>query len=167
MWRSQRRSPGKGASTALDKLRRNLCVIAVCLPTSMVTKPRVDSGAAVDSDAVSARGNQTFRRHSMAAAAPESARAKISTEAGVAARVNQRLARARLRDAREVVRGGYFKELLIEVNMPLRLLPRPLTTAMMARAMPAAINPYSIAVAPESSDTNFKTMRFNVASVKR
>jgi hypothetical protein len=53
----------------------------------------------------------------------------------------------------------------MEVNMPLRLLPKPLTTAMIARAMPAAIRPYSIAVAPDSSDTNFKILRFNVASV--
>ena len=82
-------------------------------------------------------------------------------------RVDRRLARARWPDAREVVRGDYFKELLIEVNIPLRLLPRPLTIAMIAKEMPAAIKPYSIAVAPESSDTNFKTMRFNFASLKK
>jgi hypothetical protein len=40
---------------------------------------------------------------------------------------------------------------LIEVNWVFRLVPRPLTTAMIAREMPAAINPYSMAVAPLSS----------------
>jgi len=33
------------------------------------------------------------------------------------------------------------------LNTPFRLVPSPLTTAMMATDMPAAINPYSIAVA--------------------
>lgn len=49
----------------------------------------------------------------------------------------------------------YFKELLIDVNWVLRVVPSPLTAAMIARAMPAAISPYSIAVAPASSDRNF------------
>jgi hypothetical protein len=31
---------------------------------------------------------------------------------------------------------------------------------MIANAIPAAIRPYSIAVAPDSSDQNFETMRF-------
>ena len=53
-------------------------------------------------------------------------------------------------------RGGrYFSELLIEVNWVLRVVPRPLTTAMIASAIPAAMRPYSIAVAPASSDKNF------------
>ncbi|SHH79139.1 hypothetical protein SAMN05443248_6195 [Bradyrhizobium erythrophlei] len=43
----------------------------------------------------------------------------------------------------------YFNELLIEVNWLLRLLPRPFTTAIIASAIPAAIRPYSIAVAPD------------------
>src|SRR6266550_9251349 len=54
---------------------------------------------------------------------------------------------------------GYFSELLIEVNLSLRLVPSPLTTAMMASEMPAAIRPYSIAVAPESSARNFANKR--------
>jgi hypothetical protein len=37
----------------------------------------------------------------------------------------------------------------------LSLLPSPLTTLMMASAMPAAIRPYSIAVAPDSSANEF------------
>ena len=65
-------------------------------------------------------------------------------------------------------RGGrnYFSELLIEVNFSLRFVPTPLTTAMMASAMPAAIRPYSIAVAPDSSDKKFNKVRFNSASLE-
>jgi hypothetical protein len=58
----------------------------------------------------------------------------------------------------------YFNELLIEVNLSLRLVPRPLTAAIMASEIPAAISPYSIAVAPDSSDKNFKKIRCNHAS---
>ena len=54
-------------------------------------------------------------------------------------------------------KGYYFSELLIDVNIVLRLVPKPFTTAMIASAMPAAIKPYSIAVAPDSSDRNLKT----------
>src|SRR6516225_6323176 len=55
---------------------------------------------------------------------------------------------------------NYFKELLIEPNLSLIVVPRPLTTVMIASAIPAAMRPYSIAVAPDSSDQNFITMRF-------
>lgn len=54
--------------------------------------------------------------------------------------------------------GNYFKELLIEPNFSFMLVPRLFTTVMIASAIPAAIRPYSIAVAPDSSDQNFKTM---------
>ena len=37
------------------------------------------------------------------------------------------------------------------VNVSLSLVPKPLTTAMIATEMPAAIRPYSMAVAPELS----------------
>ena len=43
----------------------------------------------------------------------------------------------------------YFSELLIDENLSLSEVPRPFTTAIIARAMPAAISPYSIAVAPD------------------
>jgi hypothetical protein len=46
--------------------------------------------------------------------------------------------------------GGYFNERLTEVNLGLRLVPSPLAIAIMAGEMPAAINPYSMAVAPDS-----------------
>ncbi|EHR05086.1 hypothetical protein Bra471DRAFT_05897 [Bradyrhizobium sp. WSM471] len=61
---------------------------------------------------------------------------------------------------REMEGGNYFKELLIEVNFSFIVVPRPFTTVMIASAIPAAIRPYSIAVAPESSVQNFKIMRF-------
>lgn len=41
----------------------------------------------------------------------------------------------------------------------MRFVPRPLTTAIIAKAMPAAIRPYSIAVAPETSDTKLFKIR--------
>jgi hypothetical protein len=58
----------------------------------------------------------------------------------------------------------YFSEVLMSVNLAFRLVPRPFTMAMIASEMPAAIRPYSIAVAPDSSDKNFKKVRFNFAS---
>jgi hypothetical protein len=45
----------------------------------------------------------------------------------------------------------YFSELLMEVNFSFNCVPRPFTAAMIASEMPAAISPYSIAVAPDSS----------------
>src|SRR5215467_9519880 len=46
------------------------------------------------------------------------------------------------------------------VNFVLRVLPMPLTTAMMATEMPAAMRPYSMAVAPDSSFTKRVTRVF-------
>ncbi|MGY4285937.1 hypothetical protein ACVWXO_005157 [Bradyrhizobium sp. LM2.7] len=46
------------------------------------------------------------------------------------------------------------------MNFSFIVVPRLFTTVMIASAIPAAISPYSIAVAPHSSDQNFKTMRF-------
>jgi len=45
----------------------------------------------------------------------------------------------------------YFSELLIEVNLAFSVVPRPLTATIIAIEMPAAIRPYSMAVAPDSS----------------
>jgi hypothetical protein len=58
----------------------------------------------------------------------------------------------------------YFSELLMDVNSVLRFVPSPLTTAIIASAMPAAIRPYSIAVAPDLSDKKLSNSRFNSAS---
>src|SRR6202158_1589718 len=58
---------------------------------------------------------------------------------------------------------AYFSELLTEVNLVFRLAPRPLTTAMIASEMPAAIRPYSMAVAPDSSFTK-RAIRFFIGN---
>ena len=58
----------------------------------------------------------------------------------------------------------YFNELLMLVKLVLSVEPRPFTAAMIASAIPAAIRPYSIAVAPDWSDKNFKMLRFKPAS---
>jgi hypothetical protein len=55
-----------------------------------------------------------------------------------------------------LLRGFYLRELLIALNLVLSLPPIPFTTAMIASAMPAAIRPYSIAVAPDSSAANLR-----------
>jgi hypothetical protein len=57
-------------------------------------------------------------------------------------------------------RVAYFSEVLIESKLVLSLEPTPCTAVMMAIAMPAAIRPYSIAVAPDSSLKNAKTKVF-------
>jgi hypothetical protein len=49
-------------------------------------------------------------------------------------------------------------------NLVLRLPPMPLTAAMITSEMPAAIRPYSMAVAPDSSAKNFTKLRFNSTS---
>ena len=46
------------------------------------------------------------------------------------------------------------------VNLVLSEVPRPFTTAMIATEIPAAIKPYSIAVAPELSFKKRITMLF-------
>src|SRR4051812_16466227 len=50
--------------------------------------------------------------------------------------------------------GRYFSELLMVSKFVLSLLPRPFTAVMIAIAIPAAIRPYSMAVAPDSSLRN-------------
>ena len=70
----------------------------------------------------------------------------------------------RFRFLRRESRLDHFNDELTSVNLELTVPPRPFTIAMMANAMPAAIRPYSIAVAPDSSDKKFKIVRFNSAS---
>ena len=50
--------------------------------------------------------------------------------------------------------AAYFNCVDTEENVELSFVPRPFTTAMMATAMPAAIRPYSMAVAADSSFRN-------------
>ncbi len=56
---------------------------------------------------------------------------------------------------------SYCSPVLTAVNLVLRLVPRPLTTVMIASEIPAAIRPYSIAVAPDSLAKNLLRMLFN------
>jgi hypothetical protein len=56
-------------------------------------------------------------------------------------------------------RSSYFSELLMAVNLVFSLVPRPLMMLMIAKEMPAAIKPYSMAVAPVSSRKKFKSSR--------
>ena len=60
---------------------------------------------------------------------------------------SRRERRLRSQEARLTVR--YLMELEMLLNVAFRLVPSPLTTTMMATAIPAAIKPYSIAVAPD------------------
>src|ERR1700675_494507 len=58
----------------------------------------------------------------------------------------------------------YFSEVLTLVKTVLNWLPTPLTAVMMAMAMPAAIRPYSMAVAPDSFLKNDKMRDFMAGS---
>ena len=49
------------------------------------------------------------------------------------------------------------------MNLPLRVVPIVLTVAMITTEMPAAIKPYSIAVAPYLSFRNEKTLDIRAA----
>jgi hypothetical protein len=59
----------------------------------------------------------------------------------------------------KAIADGYFSWVEIVLNLEFRLLPRPFTTAMIATEIPAAMRPYSIAVAADSSFTK-RTNKF-------
>src|SRR6201996_4831925 len=69
--------------------------------------------------------------------------------------------------SRESRNNAYFSDELIDANLPFRVVPRPFTAAMMARAIPAAISPYSIAVAPLSFFKNREISCIKSSSLKR
>jgi hypothetical protein len=54
----------------------------------------------------------------------------------------------------------YFNEVLTEVMTELIPVPMPFTAAMIAIAIPAAISPYSMAVAPDSFFKNIESIAF-------
>jgi hypothetical protein len=54
----------------------------------------------------------------------------------------------------------YLSAFDIVVNVVFKCVPRPFTTGIITTEMPAAIKPYSIAVAPDSSRTNRLTIVF-------
>src|SRR5712671_2173184 len=57
-------------------------------------------------------------------------------------------------------RLDYFSEFEMVTKLEDSWLPTPFTAAMVAIAMPAAIRPYSMAVAPDSSFTKRETRFF-------
>ena len=61
------------------------------------------------------------------------------------------------------IASDYFSELLTELKVPLSAVPTPFTAAMMAMAIPVAISPYSMAVAPDSSCKNLTIKVFIAA----
>jgi hypothetical protein len=65
----------------------------------------------------------------------------------------------------EIGDGTYFSAVLTVPKVVVRFVPTPLTTVIMTTAMPAAIRPYSIAVAPDVSRRKlnkvFKAGSFN------
>jgi hypothetical protein len=69
------------------------------------------------------------------------------------------------RSGQQIVHGAelplhyYFSDPFTEVKVPLRLLPMPLTTAMITKAIPVAIRQYSMAVAPDWSRRNLEMSR--------
>jgi hypothetical protein len=60
----------------------------------------------------------------------------------------------------QLVRGTHFKAVCTLVNVVLRVDPRLTTTVIIAIDMPAAISPYSMAVAPELSFKKRSTTLF-------
>jgi hypothetical protein len=55
-------------------------------------------------------------------------------------------------------REFHFSEVLIDVNFVLSFVPSPLTMAIIASEMPAAMSPYSMAVAAVSSSRNLRSV---------
>lgn len=54
----------------------------------------------------------------------------------------------------------YFNEVLTELKTELTPVPTPFTAAMIAIAIPTAMRPYSMAVAPDSSLKNVESIAF-------
>jgi hypothetical protein len=54
----------------------------------------------------------------------------------------------------------YFNDVLTELKTELRAVPTPFTAAMIAIAIPHAMRPYSMAVAPDSSFKKFESIAF-------
>ena len=77
-------------------------------------------------------------------------------------RRDRALWRARSRNAPEI--GDYFSELLMVLKFVDSWLPTPFTAVMIAIAIPAAIRPYSMAVAPDSSLQNDLIIDFMAGS---
>src|SRR5262245_50721692 len=64
---------------------------------------------------------------------------------------------------RDVIERNQLSAFCTLVNVVLSLEPSPCTVAIMATEMPAAISPYSIAVAPDSSFRKRLTMAMRIS----
>jgi hypothetical protein len=64
-----------------------------------------------------------------------------------------------IKNSRFRMEAAYFNCVEIEENVELSFVPSPFTTLMMAMEMPAAIKPYSMAVAAFSSFKNLMPKR--------
>jgi hypothetical protein len=62
--------------------------------------------------------------------------------------------------------AAYFNCDEIEEKVVLSFVPRPFTTLMIATEMPAAIRPYSMAVAPDSSAKNWRHFAIMAGNVE-
>jgi hypothetical protein len=63
--------------------------------------------------------------------------------------------------------AGYFTADETDPNTVLTLAPTPFTTAIIVKAMPDAMRPYSMAVAPDSSArnaVNFRRMKLTLGT---
>src|SRR5437879_1832925 len=69
---------------------------------------------------------------------------------------------ARSRNAPDM--GDYFSEVLMVLKLVVSWVPTPCTALMIAIAIPAAIRPYSMAVAPDSSLKNDLMIDFMTGS---
>src|SRR5450432_1807680 len=71
--------------------------------------------------------------------------------------------RRRHRRAAVDARNGYLSAVWTLPKVVFRFVPSPFTTAIIATAIPAAMSPYSMAVAPDSSLTK-RLRRFDITS---
>jgi hypothetical protein len=72
---------------------------------------------------------------------------------------NEAFRRSLLRELSQPAESrGYFNDVLIDANLVLRREPIPFMTEMIASEMPAAMRPYSMAVAAVSSARNLRMM---------
>ena len=109
--------------------------------------PRADFDKTL-ADAVAARGVKILYGHGVTAVAFDSSRAAVTVE--------------QPDGSLETVSARF----VLDCSGYGRVLPRLLTTVMIASAMPAAISPYSMAVAPDSSFTKRETRFFIECSKK-
>ena len=129
-WRSRRFASTDDLKRRFDVIRPN----TVGTPT-----PRCASLLNAHSELPSSK-RRTFHRRIDAGPFPEPAgKLRPTPQSGGCAAVSSRSVRAR---------ASHLSDEEIAENFELSLVPRPLTAMMIERAIPEAIRPYSVAVAP-------------------